>query len=153
MLLRGCRYVFKLVICICRVYVGKNESSGILPLLLQATFIFNRHNSGPFCCLNNFSNCLNNSFSCLNNFSSWLNDSFSCLPERFVHDIFVKRFNLNVKCPPLERRNIIIPKDTIVADGIPGLTNNLIEAVISFTEMSIILSLPYIMYVIIICMS
>ena len=33
--------------------------------------------------------------------------------------IFVKRLRLNVECP-LERRNIIILKDTIVADVIPG---------------------------------
>ena len=36
-------------------------------------------------------------------------------------------------------------------DVIPGLLNNLIEAVLLLTEMSIILSLPYVMYVIMIC--
>ena len=75
MLLRDCRFVVQLVIKFCRLYADMNQSSGILPLLL-ATFIINRQNSGPFSCLNKFSNCLNNSFSCLNNFSSYLNNLF-----------------------------------------------------------------------------
>ena len=67
-----------------------------------------------------------------------LPEQFFQLPEQFVHEIFVKHLNLIVECP-LERRNIFILIDTVVADVIQGLFNNLMEAVLSLTEMSIVL--------------
>ena len=123
-LLRGCRFVVQLVMKFCRVYADMNKSSGILPLL-QATFIINRNNSGP-------------AFSLPEQFFQLPERIVQQLPEWFFHKIFVKHLNLNVECP-LERRNVVNLKDTIVADVIPGLLNNLMDAVLSFTEISIVL--------------